>query len=297
MPSKEHNKDRHISRNLGISFFVTSAVFLVELIGWMLSNSLALFSDAGHVFMDIFAIGMSIYVIHLAKKRRDNTITYGLHRFEILASFVNGITLIGLTTIIFFEGYSRLFNPQPVMATEMIIVAVIGLAANVYVAMKLHGYNNLNVRAAYIHVLGDTLSSIAVLVGGLIIALTGNYLIDSMLSFLIAIVILFSAISLIRDSIRILLEGIPKNVDINLLKRDLIRIKGVKEVHDVHVWNLCSDIRLMSVHILANNIRLDSQQKLIKTINSMLKRKYKITHTTIQFELTNCGGGQEIHYP
>jgi cobalt-zinc-cadmium efflux system protein len=213
--------------------------------------------------------------------------SFGFYRAEIIAALFNGITLLVITGFILWEAYRRILNPTPISEIEMIIVAVIGLIVNVATALILWkaSRESLNVRSAFIHMIGDTASSIGVVIGAVIIYFTGFYIIDPIISILIAALILVWSITLIRDSIRILMESAPKNIDTGELKENLIKgIAPVKDLHDLHVWEITSGMYCMTAHIIIDDMSISQTEKVLNDINLFLLDRYNIQHPIIQFE-------------
>lgn len=278
-----------IYKNLRLAIFLTSLVLVIEIVGGIISNSLALLSDAAHVFMDVFALLLTYGALVIAARPPTHGETFGFHRFEILAALLNGFTLIGVSLLIFYEAYLRILSPPEVKGTSMLVFALVGLSVNGWVAFKLRGHRDLNIRGAYLHVLGDTLSSIAVIAGALLILLFGVYRIDPVLSFFISGVLLISAFGLVKGSLRILLEFSPRHIDTSELINTINRIDGIQGVHDIHLWSICSHVHAMSAHLLVKRMDICDTEELARVINETLRRDFQITHTTFQFETTECG--------
>jgi len=278
-----------IHKNLKLAIFLTSLVLVIEIIGGVLSNSLALLSDAAHVFMDVFALLMTFGALVIAARPPTHGQTFGYHRFEILAALLNGFTLIGVSLLIFYEAYLRILSPPEVRGTQMLVFALIGLSVNGWVAFKLRGHRDLSIRSAYMHVLGDMLSSIAVIVGALLIILFSVYKIDPILSFLIGGVLLYGAFGIVRGSLRILLEFSPEHIDTGDVIHAINKIDGIEGVHDIHLWSICSHVHAMSAHVLVKRMDICDTEELARVINETLRRDFLISHTTLQFETTECG--------
>ena len=285
---EEKEDEMEISKGLRLAIVLSFFILAIEIAGGILSNSLALLSDSGHVFLDMFALGLSYYAVSLAMRPPTEVATYGLHRAEVLASLVNGLSLIVVASLIFFFAYGRLLDPPHVQGSTMLIIAVIGLAGNMYVAYRIHDYKSLNVRSAYLHVLGDTLSSVAVIVGGIAIQLAQTYWIDPALSFMIAAVIAVGAIRIFVESADILLEKVPRHLAPDRLEREIRGVGGVKEVHDLHVWSICSNMHALSVHIVLDERFDQHREGVLKKVTDHLKGSHGIEHTTIQIECERC---------
>jgi len=276
-------------KNLKLAIYATSTIFILELAGGLYANSLALLSDAAHMFMDVFALVLTYAAIQIAKKPSSPRVTYGYHRLEIFSALINGFTLIIISVFIAREAYFRLLEPPQVRGMEMLVIAAVGLVVNLWVTTRLHGHHDLNVRGAYLHALGDTLSSVAVIAGALIILFTGSLLADPVLSFIIVAVILLGSVRLIRDSLHILMESTPRHVDINELVEVVNSIEGVEGIHDIHLWSVCSNVHALSAHILVGEIQVCETVAIIDAINKVMAGKFNITQTTFQFESIECG--------
>lgn len=279
-----------IEKRLTIALAITVFIFLMELAGGFLSNSLALKSDAGHLFGDVMALGLSLLAVKLSKLPASSRRTYGYHRSEVLAAIINGTTLLILAILIFYEAYRRLIEPEPIRSGLMLVVAVIGFVANLYVMIKLRGHasENLNVRAAFLHVMGDMLASVGVIIGGLVMLFTGNYLADPLISFLVGFIIFFGAAGVLREGVNILLEGVPRHIDYLGLKNDMESIEDVIAVHDLHIWTISSSNLALSAHVIVPEESGHMGQNTIEATNIMLKDKYGISHVTLQIECECC---------
>jgi len=277
-----------ISSSLRLAIALSVATLVIEVVGGIISNSLALLSDSGHVFLDVFALALSYYAVRLAMKPATDEATFGLHRAEVLASLANGLSLIVVASLIFFFAYGRMLNPPQVQGVVMLSVAVIGLAANLYVASKIQGFRSLNVRSAYLHVLGDALSSIAVVAGGVAIQFAQVYWIDPVLSFFIAALIAVGSLRILVESIDILLEKVPRHMAPDHLTKEILAINGVKAVHDMHVWSICSNCHAMSAHIVLKDEAKLRSASVLQIITEHLRKEHGIEHTTIQIEDERC---------
>jgi cobalt-zinc-cadmium efflux system protein len=275
-------------RSLQLALGITTLFFLVELAGGFLSGSLALVSDAGHMFSDLLALLLSLGAITLAARLPSPERTYGFLRTEVFAAFINALLLIGVSGVILWEAYQRLLNPTPVIGSLMGAVAVAGLAANVGVAYLLHGSHNLNVRSAFLHVIGDAISSVAVIASAIWIALTGQVIVDPILSGVIAVLIIVSAAGILRETVGILLQFTPRSVDFDAVIRDMASVPGVEGVHHVHIWSLSSDINVLDGHIYSCEPDLKKAEVIKKEIKRRLE-KYQVHHSTLEFECEECG--------
>ena len=297
-PSEPHSHDecghgvldRGITRGLILAIALTAITLIAELIGGFWTNSLALLSDAAHVFMDLFALTLSLAAIHLAKFPASDTRTYGWHRAEIFASLINGATLLLIGFGILSEAWGRLIHPEAVKSKEMFIIATIGLVMNLVAAGRLHGHSHddLNVRSAFLHVLGDAIASVGVIIGGVIMLYTEWYALDAVISMIIVLIIGWGAIRILREAGHILLEGVPAHIEVNELVEKMRTISGVKNVHHVHVWSICSHITALSAHIDVEPAYRLRQSEIIGSLEQMLDHDYHITHTTLQGECSSC---------
>lgn len=278
-------------RKLFIALSITVVVMIAEIIGGFLANSLALLSDAGHMLTDILSLGLSLAAMKLAQKPPTPSKTFGFHRLEILAAFFNGMLLCFMSFYIFYEAYHRLIHPEEIKGLFMLVVAFIGLLANGVgiLLLRKSAHTSLNVRSAFFHIVGDTISSGGVILGGLLILYTGWYLVDPLLSIFIGLLILRGAYALIMESIDIFLEATPKDINVEELLDGLRKIKGVKDVHHLHLWTITTGINAMSAHVLIDDQLISSSAHILMDIKSLLHNKYKIEHSTIQFESKACG--------
>lgn len=277
------------SRKLKVAIALTSAILFAEIIGGIISNSLALLTDAAHVFMDVLALGLSLSALTIACRPLDEKATFGYHRAEIFAALINGILLVIVVIFILREAYERLLSPPEIRTFEMLGVASIGLVVNLYVTLSLRGHRDLNIRGAYLHVLGDTLSSFAVIAGGVLIILTGYYIVDPILSVIISCVIVYNSLRLMKESVDILMERTPKHINLEKLKNEILGIKGVHGLHDLHVWSICSNVHALNAHLVVDSISVKDTEKITFEINRRLIQDYRISHTTLQFECNECG--------
>ncbi len=269
-----------------MAFFVSLAVLALEVVGGLASNSLALLSDAGHVLTDVLAIALAWFASVQAERPPNARQTYGFHRAGILAALVNATSLVVLALFLIYEAYQRLFEPEAVSTSIMLGVAVVGLAANVGVALFLRerGSANLNLRAALAHVVGDVLASVAVIGGAIAIALGGPVQIDPLLTMLISVILMVGAWTIGRETLNILMESAPAGVDVDKLVADLQTLPGVVAVHDVHVWSLASHLPAMSAHVRIDAAAHVDGDRVLGEVQRLVAERYGIAHTTIQIE-------------
>jgi cobalt-zinc-cadmium efflux system protein len=281
-----HHGENANQKSLFFAFLLITAFMIVEFIGGIMSNSLALLSDAGHMLSDSASLFLSVLAMWLAAKPATSTKTYGYKRTEILAALINGITLFVISVYIFAEAYDRFFYPQPIASVSMMTIATIGLLVNIIAAwILLRGGDtseNLNVRSAFLHVLGDMLGSVGAIVAGLLIWMFGWTVADPIASVIVAVLILASAWRVIRDSVNVLMEGVPTGLNVDEMRNALLAIEGVSDVHDLHVWTVTSSFPSLSCHIVVQN--LSQSGNILRAANRMFKEQFHITHTTIQIE-------------
>jgi len=295
MTADTHRPDSHArsstQRYMVVVLAITTGIMTAEIIGGLLANSLALLSDAGHMLTDILALSLSLMAMRFAQKPPTLTKTFGFYRLEILAAFFNGMLLLAISLYIFYEAYHRLMDPREIKGFFMLLVAAIGLAANGagIAILRKSALRSLNVRAALFHLVGDTISSAGVIVGGVVIIYTGWYLVDPLIGILIGGLILRGAYGLVRESIEVLLEATPKDIDAEKMIGDLQKIEGVNEVHHVHLWTITSGIYAMSAHVVIDDRLISKSREVLGEIERLLQEKYSMEHITIQFESESCG--------
>ena len=290
---KDGGQHRHQHRLQGkFRFAVVLTIFVlgIEIVGGILSNSLALLSDAAHVFSDSLSLIMSWLAIYLSTRPATSSRTYGYHRTEVFAAFINGVSLIAISGWIFYEATHRFMEPEPVKSKEMLVVAIIGFIANMAIVWLFHGegHNSLNVRSAVLHVIGDALASVGVIVGGVVIYWTGWFVVDPILSGGIGIIILIGSFRVTKEAVHILLEASPKHADAHKVAACINAIDSVKDVHDMHIWSLCSNYLALSTHVSIAEDASRSSHELRQEINDKLQTQFSIFHATIQIEQVGC---------
>src|SRR5215467_6050863 len=275
----------HAGSSLKIALAITATFLVAEFIGALYTNSLALLADAGHMLTDVAALSLSLFAIRFASRRATPRMTYGFHRVEILAALVNGVFLVLVALYIFYEAFNRFKSPEVVKADWMLVVAVVGLLANLTSAWVLFGkhHESLNVRGAFFHVLTDALGALGAILASIAILVSGYWLADPMISVVVAVLILWSSWIVIRDAVDILLEGTPAHINIVTLREQLGRVDGVGSVHDLHVWTLTSGVLAMSCHVVAENESYN-RTDLLARVNGVARERFHIDHTTIQTE-------------
>jgi cobalt-zinc-cadmium efflux system protein len=277
-------------RRVWIALVLTGSFMLVEVVGGVLSGSLALLADAGHMLTDTMALALTAVAFHVSAKPADARRSYGYSRFQILAAFVNGLSLIVIVGWILFEAVQRMIAPIHVMGETMLVVAAAGLVINIVAFYLLHGgdQENLNMRGAALHVAGDLLGSVAAIVAAIVILATGWMPIDPILSVVVAMLILRSAWILVRRSAHILLEGAPEGVESSQIhERIVAKIPGVSDVHHIHVWGLTPEHRMLTMHIVLCDDAVDGSSA-VKQAKAILRDDFSIAHSTIEVETDSC---------
>ena len=282
-------RNEKTSRVLRVSLTVTLAYILLLVIAGFRAHSLALLSEAGHNLTDFLALLMSWGAVYLQGRPPSARKTYGYNRAGVLAAFVNGLTLVLISFYIWYEAFKRLSAPVEVDAHLMIWVAAAGVLMNGGITLLLmRGHRDINVRSALLHEIGDTLSTAAVIVGGVVIAYTGQHWIDPALSVGIGVMILWSSTGIIRESLNILLEGTPRGMNLTSIEDAIRGVSGVCSVHDLHVWSIGSDTHALSCHVGIEDMPASESALILERIRAVLNERFHIHHTTIQFELNAC---------
>ena len=280
---------------LKVALALTCVVLAVELTGGLISHSLALLSDAGHVLIDVFALGLAWFAVSQANRPADARRSYGYHRVSILAALANSLTLIVIVVAITYEAIRRLAHPEPVQGGIVIVAALVGIAINGFVAFGLRGESHsLNVRAALLHVIGDIGASVGVVVAGVVILLTGWLYIDPLLSVGIAILIAFGAWGIVRETVNLLMEGTPRDINLGAVMQEITNTELVTSSHDLHVWALSSDEMALSCHVVVGDCPLGDAEHVVRDLEQRLCERFDIGHTTIQVE--SCHPCGEIHH-
>jgi len=279
----EHVIHAPVSR-MATAFFLTTTILVVEVAGGLMAHSLALLSDAGHVLTDIVAIGLAWFALRQAEKPADANMTFGYYRSGVLAALVNGVSLILIMLWILWEAYGRLHNPPPVQGKWMFAAAGVGMMVNLYLGLTMHKEDNINVKSAVLHMLGDAAASAGVIVGGLVILWTGWYVVDPILSVLIALLIAFGAWRIIRQTIIILMEGVPLGIDFQNVIKEIVSIDGIFNVHDLHIWSITGGKNALSCHVVCTgDMTVQQSQSVLQDIEHRLLH-LNIHHVTVQVE-------------
>lgn len=282
--------DSSISKRLIFAIVLTAVTLIAEVVGGLWTNSLALLSDAAHVFLDLFALILSLGAIKLAARPASERHTYGFHRSEVFASFVNGLTVFLMALGILYEAWLRFSAPEAVKSLPMLVIAIIGLSMNLLAAKALHvhSHDDLNVKSAFLHVVGDAAASVGVIVVGVIMYYSGWYQLDALISAAIGLLILAGAGRLLRDSIHILMEGTPRGLELADVAATIRSVEGVRDVHHLNIWTVCSHILSLSVHIDIDNSSERQRAHILHEIEHLLAERFHITHTTVQMECATC---------
>jgi len=276
-------------RALIASLLLTLGFVAFETVAGFRASSLALLSDAGHNFADAFALLLAAFGFYLQSRPANAVKTYGYQRAGVLAAFVNAVSLVVLALFLCYESYERLRNPQPVVESTMIVVAAIGLAMNLFIVWRLGGHgHDMNIRAAWIHMMGDALSCVAIIAGAVVIHYTGWQKIDPALSILIGLMIVWSGWGIIQESLNVLLEGSPKGIELEAVTGGMRGVEGVIDVHDLHIWSLGSQAHALSCHVLIDDVPPSTSEGILRSIKQVLCDRFDINHSTIQFEHVRC---------
>ena len=298
MSASHHHGGSISSNKMWIAFGLTFAFCTIEaLIGYR-ANSLALMSDAGHNFADALALALSAYAIWVAKKPADSKRTFGYHRAGILAALVNATGLVVMAGAIFYEAILRLRSPEPVQSGPMIWVAIAAIILNSGIAWWLSAAakNNLNIKSAYMHMLGDAAASVGVVIAGIVILFTGAYIADPIVSIIFALLVLWSSWGILHESVQILLEATPAGMDLATVEAEILKVKGVLNVHDLHVWTVSSGLIACICHIQVAEQSVSDSQIIMQRVSEKLEHDYNISHSTIQVEVEYCGSHEHAEH-
>lgn len=278
------------TKRLALSLALTAAFVVVEIIAGIFGNSLALLTDAAHNFTDVIALGLSWYALKVATKPANSGKTFGYHRVGILVALVNSTTLILIALGIFYEAYQRFLAPPEVDSTILIGVGTLAFFINAGTAwlVKSGSQHDLNLRSTFLHLMGDVMSTLGAVIAGIIIAFTSWNWLDPFVSVLIGVFILWNAWDILRQSIHILLESTPASINIDLMVEDITKVDGVQSVHDLHVWSINESLRVLSAHVVIDDISISAGVSIQNTINEVLAHKYNVQHATLQLECKEC---------
>ncbi len=275
---------------LAISLGLTLAFVGVEAVAGIMAHSLALLTDAAHNLTDVIALALSWYAVRLATRPSNARKTFGYHRAGILVALVNATTLVIISLGIFYEAWQRFLAPPQVEAGILVAVGLVAFVVNLGTALlvKKGSEHDLNLRSAFVHLMGDVLSTVGAVIAGVVIYFTGANWLDALVSVLIGVLILWNAWGILRETVDILLEATPRDVDMSAMIADMRQIEGVLGVHDLHVWSISSNLRTMSAHILTDDISISSGAAIQSAVNELAAHRYNITHATLQLECSGC---------
>jgi cobalt-zinc-cadmium efflux system protein len=289
-----HENDLPLSRTtirrLALSLVITLVLVIVEVLTGVFANSLALLTDAAHNLTDIFALALTWWALWVTTKPASSSKTYGYHRAGILVALVNSTTLVLIAIGIFYEAWKRFAAPPEVQADILIGVGVVAVVINLVTALLVRrgAEHDLNLKSAFLHLMGDVLSTIAAVVAGIIIRFTGWNWLDALVSVLIGFLILWNAWGILRESLEILMESTPTDVDMDILRSDMLAVDGVRGVHDLHVWSITRSLRTLSAHLITDDVSISLGAKIQSGVGEMLAQRHGITHVTLQLECVDC---------
>lgn len=281
----------HVEKRLFWAIGVTLLILVGEVIGGLLSNSLALLSDAGHVLTDTLALSLSLIASIMTHRPAGRTATYGYHRMGVLAASINGAILVAVALFIFIEAYQRFISPPAVETSLMLVIASIGLAGNLLMAWFLHGeHHDLNIKSAWLHVISDTISSVGVIIAGLVILYTGWRIADPIASIVVGLLVITGGIRVLRESLHIFLELTPHGFDIECISREIAEFPEILGVHDVHIWTIAPGVTALTAHLWVHDQNLGSADRLREKVEHKLAH-VGIRHTVLQMECAECYNG------
>jgi cobalt-zinc-cadmium efflux system protein len=284
------NAARSTSRRLALSLGITLVFVVVEVLAGIFANSLALLTDAAHNLTDVLALGLTWWALWVTTKPAHSGKTYGYHRAGILVALVNSTTLAVIALGIFYEAYKRFITPSAVQADILIGVGAAAVFVNLVTALLVRrgAEHDLNLKSAFLHLMGDVLSTVGAVVAGIIIRFTGLNWLDPLVSFFIGLLILWNAWGILRESLEILMEATPANVDMDALQRDVLAVAGVRGVHDLHVWSITNQMHYLSAHILTEDVTLSQGAQIQAAVGQMLADRHQVGHATLQLECAEC---------
>jgi cobalt-zinc-cadmium efflux system protein len=292
--SHTHSHLREVSkqttRRLSISLFLTLAFVMIEAGAGIFANSLALLTDAAHNLTDVIALALTWFAVRITAQPANAQKTYGYHRAGILVALLNSTTLVLISLGIFYEAYRRFMSPPEVESGVLIGVGLIAVVVNLVTALLVHrgSQTDLNLRSAFVHLMGDVISTVGAVIAGVIIYFTGANWLDPFVSVLIGFLILYNAWGILRDSVDILLEATPRDVNIREMIKDIAAVEGVLGIHDIHVWSLTQSLRTMSAHILTDDLHISAGVNIQRAIGEIVRHRYNIAHVTLQLECVDC---------
>jgi len=277
---------RGLTAGIGLNFLIV----IVEVVAGLAAGSLGLISDAVHNFTDMAALGIAWFAIAQARKPPTAEKTFGYHRTGIMTALINSLVMVAVTLWIFYEAYQRFLNPQPVRGALVIITAMLALCANLIIVgvLKNRAHGDLNIRGAILHLIGDAASSAAVVIAGVVILATGWYGIDPLISVVLGLAILWGAWQIIRETLEIFLESSPRSIDVDRLVEEMKQEEGVRDIHDMHVWTLGSQIYALSCHVLVDDVMVSEGSRILRDLKEVLERDFGIVHSTLELESVSC---------
>jgi cobalt-zinc-cadmium efflux system protein len=292
----DHAHPLPVGSKLRAGVFFSLAILVAEVVGGILTNSVALLADAGHVLTDVIALTLSWYGVVQARRPASRRMTFGYHRIGVLIAVLNASTIIIVAALILYESLRRLGAPPDVKSVPMIIVAAAGLIVNLFVAfwLRTERGGNLNVRSAFWHAAGDALASIGVIVGGIIITITGYQVVDPIIGALIGLIIVGAAWGILREGLSVLLEAVPSHVKVDDLVKALQELPGVRDVHDVHVWSITPEIHAMSAHVLIDDQAVSQAAGIRESMEQLLRERFRVEHSALQLECQTCEAGSVL---
>jgi cobalt-zinc-cadmium efflux system protein len=291
-----HQHEMPVGSKLRAGVFFSLAILVAEVVGGILTNSVALLADAGHVLTDVIALSLSWYGVVQARRPASRGMTFGYHRIGVLIAVLNATTIIVVAALILYESLRRLGAPPDVKSTPMMIVAAAGLIVNLFVTFWLRGERegNLNVRSAFWHAAGDALASVGVIIGGIIISVTGYEIVDPIIGALIGLIIVGAAWGILKEGLSVLLEAVPSHVKVDDLVKALQELPGVKDVHDVHVWSITPEIHAMSAHVLIDDQAVSQGVTIRESMEKLLRERFRVEHSALQMECETCEAGSVL---
>jgi cobalt-zinc-cadmium efflux system protein len=285
-----HEATKQTTQRLSLSLVLTLAFVMIEAGAGVFANSLALLTDAAHNLTDVIALGLTWFAVRITAQPANAQKTYGYHRAGILVALLNSTTLVLISLGIFYEAYRRFLNPPEVESMILIGVGLIAVVINLVTALLVQrgSESDLNLRSAFVHLMGDVLSTVGAVIAGVIIYFTGANWLDPLVSVLIGFLILYNAGGILRDAVDILLEATPRDVNIKNLVNDIVQVEGVLGIHDIHVWSLTQSLRTMSAHILTDDLHISAGARIRRGVSEVLRQRYNIVHATLQLECVDC---------
>lgn len=283
-------QSRSTIRRLALSLGITLLFVVVEIIAGLFANSLALLTDAAHNFTDVLALALTWWALWITTKPANSGKTYGYHRAGILVALVNSTTLAIIALGIFYEAWRRFISPPVIQADILIGVGTVAVVINLVTALLVRRGSkyDLNLRSAFLHLMGDMVSTLGAVIAGILIRITGWNWLDAAVSVLIGFLILWNAWGILRESVLILMESTPADIDMDALQRDVLAVEGVRGVHDLHVWSITRSLRTISAHLMIDDVPVSAGAKIQVAVGAMLAHDYGITHATLQLECVDC---------